>query len=274
MAVEPEYYLNVDFAVAESGKFEELMGVLLKPGGVFARSGWSLVLALRSLRPYRLRSDEVVNDAEVVDGDRTRTPNYESYDKQLLAGMDPKTATYTRYVHLWRLPRPFAIAEVMRSLGEDDDYIKLDALVEREVQELLFSFPAQQLPSLPTKPPESDGSVYVYARREFPSLAISQYLSASVVSSIALRTKENEPWQALGFLRTATGNLNYITEFWKTSVKAEAIKPGENDVHTLAAFEAALRGAPGVLKDSDLANATSALLRQEFRFPMTAINYR
>src|ERR1700761_4475260 len=154
--VKPEYYLNVDFAVAEgaTAKFEDLMGKLLLPGGVFARTGWSLVLALRSIEVYPLRPDEIVNDGsqDTVD-DRSTTPYYEAFDTQLLSDVDPKDARYKRYVHVWRLPEPNGVADVMRTLGDDDTYIALDGLVEREVQELLFCNPAPQLPSLPTAPP-------------------------------------------------------------------------------------------------------------------------
>lgn len=192
------YYLHVDVIVAEQNatSFEQAMDQFVREGA-FLRFGQQhdieLVVALKSENPFPYRK-------------------FQGFQSHVVSLESGKPLPSYRYVHLWYIPDQddLDIAALMRRSPDDDLYVRINSLVERETQNLVWrvgwlSGPPQIVPSA--------GDRFVRVMRSFRSRNLSEYLfkAGALIPLLELRN-----WHSLGHYQNVTGPLNTVTELWQT----------------------------------------------------------
>jgi|HubBroStandDraft_1064217.scaffolds.fasta_scaffold11479_2 hypothetical protein len=215
----PSYFLHVDIIVPEGNRdaFQKQMANFLRLDG-FRRldpaNQWSLVLALRTPDPFATQLLEAVGGAH-EDGIEKQGGRVRDV---LERGNKGTSRQVYRYVHLWNIPdtNDLNVAAIMNACADDPVYMALDALVAREIQDLVVQI---EWPSadVATNAPTPGNGEFVRVRRQFKSKDLGAYVY-NVPSLLPALARAG--WTSFGHYESATGLLNTFTEFWHTNRSA------------------------------------------------------
>lgn len=243
-----DYYLQDDLLVEERnhGEFEDLVGNFLTGGG-FSKYGWRLILALRTAHPLEHESLE--------------TRYRERYRGKPVTVRDSRStnaasARVYRYVHLWDVPDPPDIANVMQQSADDSRYTRINRLVRREIQNQMLRVDWLSTPTLSNAARRD----FLFVTKHFRSRDLGPYLFNMGALIPALEHRGG--WHSLGHFQNVTGPLNTLSEYWQ--VPPEGTEPG--------AMEAVLDALPEVVREEIVDPVKNAPLA-ELREPMLETPY-
>ena len=233
-----EYFLHVELIVESkaSAAFEEKMKTFLNRGEgdlkgfkyIDPSIGLDLVLALRTPKHFKYSGYK----------------DYQSAEGEFEARDDRGPAEVYRYVHLWRLEsdREFDIAQAMARSADDELYTEIDALVQRETQNLVL-----RVEWLAGQPAMGKGNHFTRIVREFTTKDLGTYLFKVGALFPVL---EKKGYNTLGTFQNVTGPLDVVVEFWQS---------GNDD---LKGFTKALAGTPAGFK-ANIVDPTHELAQAE-----------
>jgi hypothetical protein len=201
---------------ADKDAFEDAVAAFLVKGG-FARldpsSKKDLVMALRSDKafPYdgfNKYEPALVDPSQLRVDTRAKLPSLDTSNVNA-----PSTKNTLRYVHLWRI-RDIAELDLVRLMtlsGDDDLYLKVDALVVRETQNFVTRL---TLPNHTGEIPQQRDVNIVRITRYIPTRDLGDFVFSF---GGFLPILEADGIELIGTFQSVTGTLNIVTEFWKAS---------------------------------------------------------
>jgi hypothetical protein len=194
-----DYFLHVDILVEEKNArtFEGMVERLVRKqvesrSGAFYAARWQLELALKAVRPFEFEPSE-------RSGSEVRVLDRRLEDKLC-----------RRYVNLWNVPDPPDVAEVMQQLADDSIYSGINAIVVREIQNLVLAI--QYVPDIKQSKGLPLDSKFVQVRRQFATPALGPYLFNG---GALIPTIESKGWKSFGQYQNVTGHLNTVLELWR-----------------------------------------------------------
>jgi hypothetical protein len=182
-----DYHLHVELLVAERDA-EEFERRVRDPRltALFAPFEWELLLGLRGTKPYPFSWSGTSGSKE-------------------LSGAPRKPISCRRFVNIWDIRDAVNVAELMQQLTDSDLYEGINALVVREVQNLV-------VPIRPTLATVAAGDVLVEVQRRFLVPNLGRYIFQS---GITVPILGDLGWGQGGCYQAVTGHLNSITEVWR-----------------------------------------------------------
>lgn len=195
-----DYYLHLEALIEEgkTGEFEPQMTDLCRTVTSFADEGWKFILALKSDKPVEHQTPEQF-------GSRMRAKDARC-----------ESTSFRRYVHIWDVPDPPDVAKVMQLLADNTAYGKINALVVREIQNLLLNV---STPAGSKAAKVKVGDRVVEFQRQIPVASLGEYLFTTGIVTPVL---EELGWLSFGCFQSITGRLNTVTELWRLADDVDA----------------------------------------------------
>jgi hypothetical protein len=148
-------------------------------------------------------------------------PNAEnvSFGWTLVAALRTSQGRSTRITHLWQVnPAQPSMTIVMGECGADPDYGKLDMLVDREVQDYMFTGPYLEAGATwPTRLPATCAVETLQVTRNPDDLLFFENGHLQMgkgMSELADRAEQEHGWTLLLPLTPETGLLRQFVHFW------------------------------------------------------------
>jgi hypothetical protein len=206
-----DYYLHLEALIEEENtkQFEPLMTDLCETVSSFAEEGWKFILALKSEQHIELQTAECF-------GSRIRTKDARC-----------KSNKFRRYVHIWDVPDPPDVAKVMQLLADNTAYGKINALVVREIQNLLLNV---STPAASKAAKVKVGDRVIELQRQISVANLGEYLFTAGILAPVL---EELGWLSFGRFQSITGRLNTVTELWRVADDAVQLGQGAEDKQPL-----------------------------------------
>jgi hypothetical protein len=211
----PKYFLHVDLLVPESNQkeFENAVSLFQKEDSfhrVDPSNTWKLVFGLRTPDHFTTPLLDPVEDKHLK-GIQKRPGRI----RDVLRKAHEGSRQVFRYIHLWSIPdsEELNVAELMNACADDFLYMKIDALVAREIQNLVvqMEFPGVDVDI--KNVPEPGKGEFVRVIRQFRTKDLGTYVYNVPALLPALAAAK---WTTFGHYESATGLLNRFTEFWHT----------------------------------------------------------
>ena len=150
-------------------------------------------------------------------------PQFEAmYKFQLVASgfekLKDKDKSRCRVTHLWRMPQPNSLDEVMVALANDVEYGKIDALVGRlgyECQDIAINFGWEHSgPDRPGSRP-AEGFKYVLAHHQLWTTDLNTFAwDFDFDAGVGVFVEQNDGWVHLGNRMKITGCIYDVFELW------------------------------------------------------------
>ena len=212
-------FLHVSILVPakHADEFAERVQTFFDTGG-FDHAKWTLAGAYRAEGPKSLspRVTDVPTDA-----DHTA--------KELPEEAGP----FTTFVNVWEMPEGDSdgnLGNVMKDLADTDEYVALDDMVTREVQNLVWRIPMAFAIPAPAAPKKGDHFLRITRRVARDELAhYTMQLSFAVPYFLQLG------WTYLGCHQNVTGLLNTFFELWQLPPSKDPEKLAQATLAKMAA---------------------------------------
>lgn len=203
-----DYFLHVDLLVEEknAATFEAMVEKLVRnqveaQTGAFYAADWQLELALKATTPFEFAPPP--------------RPVSEVRVKDARLG----SSLCRRYVNLWQVPDPPDVAKVMQQLADDSVYSGINAMVVREIQNLVLAVQSVQEVRGSAKGLPLDAR-FMQLRKQFLTKDLGPYL---FTAGALIPTIESKGYKTFGHYQNVTGHLNTIIELWQLPAAGTAL---------------------------------------------------
>lgn len=166
--------------------------------GGFEAARWTLVGAYKTKGPQALAS---------------RVTDVHTAASHVVKSLPEEKGPFTTFVNVWEMPADDTdgnLGNVMKDLADTDEYVVLDDLVTREVQNLVWRIPMAFPIPAPADPPPSARFVRITRR-----IARDELAAYTMNLSFAVPYLMQLGWTYLGCHQNVTGLLNTFFELWE-----------------------------------------------------------